>query len=57
MFFNKEEISKPRIFYTDENKPGSHNKQKKRDTFADIGQSIAEHLDLAPLKTGKSFLS
>jgi len=28
----------------------------KRDTFADIGQSIAAHLGLAPLKYGKSFL-
>lgn len=28
----------------------------KRDTFADIGQSIAMHLNLEPLKYGKSFL-
>ncbi|WP_113906830.1 phosphopentomutase [Aliidiomarina celeris] len=28
----------------------------KRDTFADIGQSIASHLGLAPLEYGKSFL-
>jgi len=28
----------------------------RRDTLADIGQSIAEHLGLAPLEYGKSFL-
>ncbi|WP_028116376.1 phosphopentomutase [Ferrimonas senticii] len=28
----------------------------KRDTFADIGQSLASHLGLAPLAYGKSFL-
>jgi len=28
----------------------------RRDTFADIGQSLAEHLDLAPLDHGLSFL-
>lgn len=28
----------------------------RRDSFADIGQSIAEHLDLAPLAHGLSFL-
>ena len=28
----------------------------KRDSFADIGQSIAKHLGLAPLKFGKSFI-
>lgn len=27
-----------------------------RETFADIGQSIAKHLNLPPLKTGKSFI-
>lgn len=29
----------------------------RRDSFADIGQSIAQHLGLAPLKQGISFLS
>ncbi len=29
----------------------------RRDTFADIGQSIAEHLDIAPLLHGISFLN
>jgi phosphopentomutase len=28
----------------------------KRETFADIGQSIAEHLGIAPLENGESFL-
>lgn len=28
----------------------------KRDTFADIGQTIAEHMGIAPLDNGKSFL-
>jgi phosphopentomutase len=28
----------------------------KRDTFADIGQSLAQYFDLEPLKYGKSFL-
>jgi phosphopentomutase len=28
----------------------------KRDTFADIGQSIASYLGLPPLAYGKSFL-
>ena len=29
----------------------------RRDTFADIGQSIAEHLDIAPLLSGVSFFN
>ena len=29
----------------------------KRDTFADIGQTIAEHMGIAPLENGVSFLS
>jgi phosphopentomutase len=29
----------------------------RRDTFADVGQSIAEYLGLAPLSRGISFLS
>lgn len=29
----------------------------RRDTFADIGQSIAEHLEIAPLMQGVSFMS
>ena len=29
----------------------------RRDTFADIGQSIAEHLDMMPLSHGVSFLN
>ncbi|MGY6553965.1 MAG: phosphopentomutase [Wenzhouxiangella sp.] len=28
-----------------------------RETFADIGQTVAEHLDLAPLADGRSFLN
>ncbi|MBA3536002.1 MAG: phosphopentomutase [Tatlockia sp.] len=28
----------------------------RRDSFADIGQSLAEHLDLAPLQNGLSFM-
>jgi len=28
----------------------------KRKSFADMGQTLAEHLDLAPLDTGQSFL-
>ena len=28
----------------------------RRDTFADIGQTIAEHLNISPLKHGISFL-
>lgn len=37
--------------------PGiSHGSIGKRDSFADIGQSIAEHLEIKPLKNGISFL-
>jgi phosphopentomutase len=28
-----------------------------RDTFADIGQTVADHLGIAPLATGTSFLN
>ena len=43
----------PVIFYSPSMQGGSVG---KRDTFADIGQSIASYLDLRPLAYGKSFL-
>ncbi|OIQ48077.1 MAG: phosphopentomutase [Gammaproteobacteria bacterium MedPE] len=43
----------PVIFYSPSMQGGSVG---KRDTFADIGQSIASYLDLSPLAYGKSFL-
>lgn len=43
----------PVIFYSPSMQGGSVG---KRDTFADIGQSIASYLDLPPLAYGKSFL-
>ena len=43
----------PILVFGPDIKPGSIG---KRDTFADIGQSLAKYLDLAPLKFGKSFL-
>ncbi len=43
----------PVIAFGDKVKPGSI---KRRDTFADIGQSLAAHLGVKPLRYGKSFL-
>jgi len=43
----------PVIFYSPSMQGGSVG---KRETFADIGQSIATYLDLSPLAYGKSFL-
>lgn len=43
----------PVLVFGPDVKPGSIG---KRETFADIGQTLAKHLHIAPLRTGKAFL-
>ena len=43
----------PILTYAPGEKPGSFG---RRDGFADIGQTIAKHLGIAPLEHGKSWL-